>query len=405
MILRDIDSLTKADIENLISNQVTESKQLEYKRDLPDRIDSAKKEFLADVSSFANASGGDIIFGLEAELDDGSSVGYPTAVHPVASESIDDVKLWIEEVVRSGLEPRLAVQIREISGFGDDGNGCVILMRIPKSFASPHVVKLKGSFKFFSRHSAGKFQLDVDELRSHFLATDSQAERIRRFRQERLGKILAGETTVQLSSKMVAVLHLIPLGPFLNNDRLPLSEFEYAQHFMPLGGYGSKRFNLDGSLSFSDHPHQPDKHDGYCQLFFNGAVETVSSSLVQGRSDSDSDDFVGSLASVHYEQEIIDAVRRYLNGYKQLGINSPISVSFSMLNSMGVMMYVGQRHSFRRKPATLDRQVANFPDVVLPDADVEATEVLKPLFDSVWNAFGFPRSLNYGEDGKWNPRG
>ena len=74
MILRDIDSLTKADIENLISNQVTESKQLEYKRDLPDRIDSAKKEFLADVSSFANASGGDIIFGLEAELDDGSSV-------------------------------------------------------------------------------------------------------------------------------------------------------------------------------------------------------------------------------------------------------------------------------------------------------------------------------------------
>ena len=339
MILRNIRSVSKADIEHLIANQVVESKQLEYKRELPARSDGAKKEFLADVSSFANASGGDIIFGLQAESDDGASVGYPTAVHPIPSQSIDEVKLWMEEVIRSGIEPRLAVQIREISGFGADGGDCVILMRVPKSFASPHVVKLKGAFKFYSRHSAGKFQLDVDELRTHFLATDSQAERIKRFRQERLGKILAGETPVQLSSNMLAVLHLIPLGPFLNNDRYPLAELECGLHFSPLGGWGSKRYNIDGLLSYSDHPHQPDQRDGYCQLFFNGAVETVSSSLVQGRSDSDSPDFVGSIASVHYEQEIIDAVERYLQGFKNLGVSSPVSISFSLLNAMGAVSY------------------------------------------------------------------
>ena len=404
MILRNIESVSKADIEHLIANQVVESKQLEYKRELPARSDGAKKEFLADVSSFANASGGDIIFGLQAESDDGASVGYPTAVHPIPSQSIDEVKLWMEEVIRSGIEPRLAVQIREISGFGADGGDCVILMRVPKSFASPHVVKLKGAFKFYSRHSAGKFQLDVDELRTHFLATDSQAERIKRFRQERLGKILAGETPVQLSSNMLAVLHLIPLGPFLNNDRFPLAELECGLHFLPLGGWGSKRYNIDGLLSYSDHPHQPDQRDGYCQLFFNGAVETVSSSLVQGRSDSDSPDFVGSIASVHYEQEIIDAVKRYLQGFKNLGVSSPVSISFSLLNSMGVIMHVDLRQSMRRRPAKLDRQVANFPDLVLPDSEVDTKKSLKPLFDSVWNAFGFPRSLNYDEDGKWNPR-
>ena len=74
MILRNIRSVSKADIEHLIANQVVESKQLEYKRELPARSDGAKKEFLADVSSFANASGGDIIFGLQAESDDGASV-------------------------------------------------------------------------------------------------------------------------------------------------------------------------------------------------------------------------------------------------------------------------------------------------------------------------------------------
>ena len=125
---------------------------------------------------------------------------------------------------------------------------------------------------------------------------------------------------------------------------------------------------------------------------------------MRGRSSADSPDFVGSLACVNYEQEIINAVKSYLQGFKNLGINSPISVSFSLLNSMGVLLHVGVGASLRRQPATLDRQVANFPDVLLPDSDVEASEAIKPLFDSVWNAFGYPRSMNYDDQGKWNPR-
>jgi predicted HTH transcriptional regulator len=36
---------------------------------LPDLTDDAKKEFLADISSFANASGGDIIYGSSSVLN------------------------------------------------------------------------------------------------------------------------------------------------------------------------------------------------------------------------------------------------------------------------------------------------------------------------------------------------
>lgn len=42
---------------------------LDYKRDLPGDKDAEKKEFLADVTSFANAGGGDIVFGIVEDAD------------------------------------------------------------------------------------------------------------------------------------------------------------------------------------------------------------------------------------------------------------------------------------------------------------------------------------------------
>jgi len=38
---------------------------LDYKRDVPGESDQDKKEFLADISSFANATGGDLIYGVD----------------------------------------------------------------------------------------------------------------------------------------------------------------------------------------------------------------------------------------------------------------------------------------------------------------------------------------------------
>ena len=57
----------KSDLQNLIDHQVREGKVIEYKRDLYGNTDSEKKEFLADVSSFANTVGGDLIIGMDEE--------------------------------------------------------------------------------------------------------------------------------------------------------------------------------------------------------------------------------------------------------------------------------------------------------------------------------------------------
>ena len=50
-----------AQLETLRADAVREGRQLEYKETLPGNSDDDKREFLGDVTSFANAAGGDLI--------------------------------------------------------------------------------------------------------------------------------------------------------------------------------------------------------------------------------------------------------------------------------------------------------------------------------------------------------
>jgi len=407
VIPKSFDSIDKHDIDTLIADHVCESKTLEYKQELPGNSDANKKEFLADVSSFANASGGDIVFGVQAEVgEDGKNTGASGAVLPIANATPDEAKLRLEEMIRNGISPRLPVQIREIAGWGDEGQGFVILLRIPNSFASPHVVSFKGGSRFYSRHSAGKYPLDVDELRSAFLATDSQADRIKRFRENRLGQIIADETPVVLSTPHRLVLHLIPIPSFLNDARLELSNpHSFTTSFPPMASSGwSNRYNLDGFVTHSTDREDGEENRSYCQLFFNGVVEAVYSDLLRGERGARITNGVGGIASITYEKNAIAAIKSYLEGYKQLGLDAPVAISMALLRCRGSFLYVNSSAMALDGVQPIDRDTAILPDVVIESLNVDVPSVMRPIFDAVWNACGYARSFNYNEAGEWSPQ-
>ena len=64
------------------------------------------------------------------------------------------------------------------------------------------MVTFKKTSRFYTRNSAGKYQMDVGELRSAFAASELLGERMHRFRTERLSKIIAGETPVQFCQRL-----------------------------------------------------------------------------------------------------------------------------------------------------------------------------------------------------------
>lgn len=403
MIQKNFNDICKADIDFLIENKIAEVKTLEYKKKLPGHTDGDKKEFLADISSFANASGGDVIYGIKETIDaNGKKTGEPDAVVPLQGITADEAKLQIENIVRTGIEPRIPVHVKGIAGYGSDGNGFVILVHIPNSFASPHMVTFKNSSRFYCRNSAGKYQLDVHEVRNAFLATDSQVERVHSFLQNRLAKIMADETPVPLSTEHRLVLHVIPLYPFLNHQRLQLSsKRDLISDFRPIRrSSDGHRYNLDGYVTYDRDDKNRTLINGYCQIFFDGVVESVCCHILTttggGKPQKGEAGFISSIA---YEKYTVEAIGDYFKGYKSLGIEAPAIISMTLLGCKGAHMYTNDLSS-----QTIDRDVAILPEVQIGSFDEEVTTVMKPIFDAVWNACGHPRSYNYTEDGTWNVR-
>jgi len=64
---KSLDQISEADLSALIDAAESESKIIDYKETLPGTADSDKKEFLYDVSSFANTFGGHLFFGIKAK--------------------------------------------------------------------------------------------------------------------------------------------------------------------------------------------------------------------------------------------------------------------------------------------------------------------------------------------------
>jgi Putative DNA-binding domain len=178
----------------------SENKTLDYKRDLPGQREGEKKEFLYDASSFANTLGGDIVFGVEEQN------GMAINLVGLAGINPDNEILRLQEILRDGIRPPITGVDPKVIKL-TNGN-VAIVVRIPKSWNPPHQVTFQKAFRFYARDSNGKYQVDVDELRSIFSLSGMIAERIRAFRVERVAKITAGDTPVPLHSGGNFVLHL-----------------------------------------------------------------------------------------------------------------------------------------------------------------------------------------------------
>ena len=188
MITQRIDELTYADIERLVEQKVPEGRELDYKRQLPGGTADEVKELLADVTSFANASGGHLVFGVTTAKVNGQNTAIPEAIVGVGEINAEQVENRLVDQLRSCIQPRI-VGLR-VKAIVMAGKPTVVVIHIPRSWNAPHMVA-KGSSKFYSRTSAGKQPLDVTEIRHAFAMSESVGERIRAFRDERIGRILA----------------------------------------------------------------------------------------------------------------------------------------------------------------------------------------------------------------------
>jgi predicted HTH transcriptional regulator len=88
MIPKPIERVTFADVANHVTTKVRESATLDYKLDVfPPGDKGERNEFLADVVAFANAAGGDIIYGVEEEREGNKATAFPPRLNPSVNPS------------------------------------------------------------------------------------------------------------------------------------------------------------------------------------------------------------------------------------------------------------------------------------------------------------------------------
>ena len=251
MIPKQLDQITEADLNDLVTANVAQQKTVDYKQQLPDLNDAGKRELLADVSSFANTSGGDLIFGMT------ESAGIPTGVPGVRIANPDQEILGFDSIIRTGLAPRIRHTTRAVPL----ANGLhALIIRSERSWYGPHRVIFRGDSRFWGRTSNGKYELDVTDLRNAFLFANIVTEKIAAFRAERGISLENGQSPVPLADGPKLLMQCVPLESFGGRSQFDLGALEGAgltpMYTRGLSGWGP-RINFEGLIcaeSLGGHP-------------------------------------------------------------------------------------------------------------------------------------------------------
>lgn len=265
MIPRPFQDITKADLEALMANQVAERRTLEYKRELPGNGEGQRKEFLADVTSFANAQGGDLLFGI-AEAN-GTAANIPG----LAADDPDEEVLRWEDVLLAGVEPRIpGLRLRWID-IGDRRG--VLLIRTPASSIAPHRVIFKQSNRFYGRKSNGKYEMDTQELRDAFTASEELPTRIRALHLDADDQAVRGDLPIGLGDDPKAILSLVPITIFREARDLEITPENALAPHKPSGHMDFVRM-IEGVLSHTN-PGENGAVRSYAVTYRTGRIDMV----------------------------------------------------------------------------------------------------------------------------------
>jgi Putative DNA-binding domain len=387
--------IDEARLRALIDGRASETRDIEYRRDTYGGTDKDHAEYLADVSSFANTAGGDLIIGMTANK------GIPTSLAPLAID-VDAEILRLENIARSGLQPRIVnLTMRAVSVAG----GHVLVIRVPRSYNPPHRVIRQGTgqHRFHARSSAGKYEPNVDELRLLFLRAPHLADRIRDFRTERIAKIAANDVPVRLLDTHALTLHVIPFSGFDARIPLPLgSNVQWYNTFPPLLSIYPQHFriNVDGLLTLS-HPEANAKAQrAYVQVYHTGIVEAVASSFLMGEGTAESPN---RLTALRTEACIVKYSHIYLRALGALGCAPPFAILVSLIGVKGIeYSFATGSVFFEDGSSALDRDQFHFSEVIIEDVPADPYEyakLVRPLLNQIANAAGRAATPTFDETG------
>lgn len=401
---RPLSTITLADLQSLITDRVRENRQLDYKDEQPAhaRANADKKsEFAVDVSALANGSGGLLVYGVAEEKDGDRPTGIAIALNGLTGFNLDADGNHLRGYLDTALDPKLPVGALELHTIEGGTRGPILLVRVRKSFAAPHMVRADGRFRsaFYVRDGARNRQLDTRGVREAVYASGDWANRFRVWRRDRIAAVISAETPIQLEGTRRLIVHIAPTSSLEGETTVDVRDAErraVAKSVAPLGSsiaYATNTFNIDGFVI-----HSRAGGTDYLQIFRSGLVESVEASLLY-----DGDE----LRTRNIEDELFKFVPMCAAYLRELGVLPPLVVALTLTGVQG-MHHLEQPSIDRARQTipTIDRDIVALPELLL-DAEQLATDshaYLAPIVNGLWQAGGRPGCPRYKDDGTYDGR-
>ena len=388
MIRKKLDNITEEDIEDLIVNEELESKTIEYKSELPPNNYESRKKFLASVVSFINTIGGDLIFGIQEDR----STGKPSSHEGISLPNAEQEVLRLEQMIRNGIEPIPPSSVYRTKIIQQQNNNYIFILRLGRSWLRPHRISLSSKSKFYARATNGKYPMDIQEIRSSILLSETVVNQIRQFKEERVSIIDANESFAPLNIGPKIIIHILPIASFELGYYINASQIR-TQRWRPIYSSNSftYRFNIDG-LIYYDKLQNEQNYYTYVQIFRNGLVEAVDARLLQP------DEQRKIFLSPQIENQILVAIKRYLGSMINLGIELPyfIFITFTEIKDYTITLLTGSSEP-------IDRDTLLLPEFMIETEDYVVEKLIKSTFDSLYNAFGLENHFHFNEEGSCDP--
>jgi hypothetical protein len=165
--------MTEAELREFVAQGLPEGRHLDYKRALSGKSDDEpKREFLKDVTGFANAQGGHLLIGVD-EPAQGSTVDKQI----IGLADGDSLAKSLERLAASSIDPRIPGLI--VQPVPLTAGGAVIVVHVPPSQARPHMVDHGNHQRFYVRHRESTNPMTTHEIRESVIASLTAEARAR----------------------------------------------------------------------------------------------------------------------------------------------------------------------------------------------------------------------------------
>src|SRR5207244_6652813 len=105
---------------------------------------------------------------------------------------------------------------------------------------------------------------------------------------------------------------------------------------------------------------------------------------------------------VAYEREAVNSLVQCFQVLTELDCSFPVVIALTLTNTKNLQM-ASDDFSFDQSEV-IDEDTLMLPETIVEDSDTSASKILKPMFDLVWNACGYPASKNFDAEGNWVDR-